>query len=748
MTVVTELCGIVRNSTGAETSFNTGFTAEAANHVRVIVSGTGYAATVLTRALHYQSSLDVNGILIVTPTSKFPTGTLLSPRLVRIERVTPATQESDLANDDPYDQELLEKNLDRQMRVSQEARRDIATYGTAILNAAQVAADRAASQLAALAAQAAAVQAELASGLAVATFESLRAVETVNVNALLDVLWIAGGWEPGDGGACLLVREPALVDPLGPGRIRTNGNTVEWRISATTLTYQMFARTAKFGSGADDTPAFIEAHLYAIENGAPIQLVKTAEKPRCGPITMPNGTGLTIRGAGPDSGYITARDPAQAHVFNIPYGSINTHLQGLYFSFQDLILVDGLPVDARRPVWAIIDQGSQGTQIRDVKVYSCASGVWFYSGGYKYAENIFVGDAILRSFAFGGNYNGITGSQCTQSEFYGLADDAALSEGQENLVRAGSVSFDFLAGAAFLELQSSTGAGRQIGMRCYDNFTGVGDTRTDEQRLNARPDGIYFTLANNDWAGTHALQVLHGTRIQFIAEGNLRSLNGAAIALGQAGVTLGTIAINNSRVYASRGVGILVQGNIHLLDIVNSHIISNSYPNNAPGSIGLHVVAGTGIIRMTAGRIGAAAAGLSEYGATNVQQFGLIVDAGATFDITLEGVDMAGNATPFTGIVDGSGYLKSNIHLYNINTPGAASRRSGQFTGTPNGSGEIKVPHALACRPRYFNGNIPFGSNKCTPQDSDSTDMIFVITDASNNAVTSGSFTVRWDAAV
>jgi stage V sporulation protein SpoVS len=101
--VTSELCVVVRNWTGVETQFITGFKASQA--VDVVVT-TALDVT-LTRGLHYTSSLDINGNLVVSPLG----GMLAAPQTLTITRSTPAVQPDTIPVNDTYSPVNLERRL-------------------------------------------------------------------------------------------------------------------------------------------------------------------------------------------------------------------------------------------------------------------------------------------------------------------------------------------------------------------------------------------------------------------------------------------------------------------------------------------------------------------------------------------------------------------------------------------------------------------------------------------------------------
>lgn len=116
MTVVSELSAVTRSWTGVETLFETGFVARSATHVRVRTS----AGVTLTRGTHYTSQLSVTRTMQIIPLPGMPA----APLTLEIERVTPATQESNLVNGDTWDMEAFEQELDASALRDAETRRD------------------------------------------------------------------------------------------------------------------------------------------------------------------------------------------------------------------------------------------------------------------------------------------------------------------------------------------------------------------------------------------------------------------------------------------------------------------------------------------------------------------------------------------------------------------------------------------------------------------------------------------------
>ncbi len=117
MPVTSELCFAVRNWTGAETQFTTGFKAAAAIDVAV---KTGAGVT-LVRGVHFTSSLDINSNMVVTPLGGMPA----APQTLLIERVTPAVQPDTIAVNDTYSPVNLERRLNEAAMRSAENRRRI-----------------------------------------------------------------------------------------------------------------------------------------------------------------------------------------------------------------------------------------------------------------------------------------------------------------------------------------------------------------------------------------------------------------------------------------------------------------------------------------------------------------------------------------------------------------------------------------------------------------------------------------------
>jgi len=114
MTVTSELSAVERSWTGVETVFDTGFKARDATHCSVSVG-----ATVLVRGTQYTSVLAAGGVLQILPLAGMPA----APATLLIERVTPATQETDLVNGDTWDMEAFERELDSNAMRDAETRR-------------------------------------------------------------------------------------------------------------------------------------------------------------------------------------------------------------------------------------------------------------------------------------------------------------------------------------------------------------------------------------------------------------------------------------------------------------------------------------------------------------------------------------------------------------------------------------------------------------------------------------------------
>lgn len=114
MTVSSELSAVARDWTGVETVFSTGFKAADPAYVRVST-----ASEVLVRGYHYTSSLDVSGLLVVTPLGSMPP----APQTLTIERDTTIVQDVALQNGADFDAPAIEKTLDRVVMVTQENKR-------------------------------------------------------------------------------------------------------------------------------------------------------------------------------------------------------------------------------------------------------------------------------------------------------------------------------------------------------------------------------------------------------------------------------------------------------------------------------------------------------------------------------------------------------------------------------------------------------------------------------------------------
>jgi hypothetical protein len=593
------------------------------------------------------------------------------------------------------------------------------------------------------AAQAAAEEAITASGNLPYEYSTTAVAEAGTVPAAVKFFRTAGNVNLYDNGGALFVEETgggAPVDPIRPGRRRTNTATREWRLAEKVVGPQMFGSTV-FGSGSNDTTALDECLDYIAESGKRMVIPWTSELVRCAALTLPAARGLHIQGpgfsVGVANGAITAYEADQPHVFFIPAGASYPVIEDLYFYHANWAVGD-------RPVWSVIDD-TTGSIFRHVRNQSSLSGFWARKGGYKRWFHVFSAGTTARSFAFGGAWNGVgTPQQLTQCKFWSLEDDAQIAD--PNDVSPGSVAFDFLAGSAYSEFFHPISAGRENCIRFYDNFAGGGDTRTTEEKLSARPDGLYFYDANMDWAGTNAVNILAGTRIEFLSGANLRALEGPAISIGGTGGLIGTVAFKKGAAYASLDYGMIIQGNADLIDVEDFNILGNSYPTNTGGT-GIYVAAGAGKLRITDGRIGGIPSGLTEYGVANSQDYGIRRETGATYQIEIDGTDLGSNdVAPFSGFTDGSGYLRSDVKLQNVITPGAADHASGFFTVTLSGSSTVTAAHTLAAKPRAFDMWMSDGNYVARGNSSDGTNITGIVRDAAGAAVTTGTHTIMWEA--
>jgi len=132
MTVSSELSAVTRDWTGAETVFTTGFKAADPTFVKVST-----ATAALTRGTHYTSSIDVAGLLVVTPLAGMPA----APQTLLIERDTTIKQDVSLENGADFDAPSIERLLDRVVMTTQENKRRSLAAETDAASAVQTSSD-------------------------------------------------------------------------------------------------------------------------------------------------------------------------------------------------------------------------------------------------------------------------------------------------------------------------------------------------------------------------------------------------------------------------------------------------------------------------------------------------------------------------------------------------------------------------------------------------------------------------------
>ena len=119
MTVANEVSEVLRNWTGVEASFATGYQALSASDIGVVSIDALLVETALVAGVHYTAALDAGGYVTVTPVALPP-----APTTLRISRVTPATQATSFAGLTDFQPTVHEKLHDASAFRDAELRRD------------------------------------------------------------------------------------------------------------------------------------------------------------------------------------------------------------------------------------------------------------------------------------------------------------------------------------------------------------------------------------------------------------------------------------------------------------------------------------------------------------------------------------------------------------------------------------------------------------------------------------------------
>lgn len=305
MTVASEFCGPTDlRWTGAETSFPAGFSADAAETVKVSYRPDATAVRIdLVQGIHFNVTGAGTG---EGPVTVIPLAMPPAPGDVRILRDTPALQEVEFRNLRKFDNGIHTRLHDLSAMRDAELKMRLGAAYDALENAQHlqdladhvdiVGADVDEAKTAAEAARDVAVA---AAGSNLVNFQTRAAFALATVPSMISYAVLAGRNAAGDAPSALYKRLGAAPVPSRPWHVSNNGGADWWELVADTSDPRLFGVAA---IALDNTTAVQAAVDYAAEKNVPMQLTQMYRCDSDVTMTAP-GKSVVIDGNGLGSGF-------------------------------------------------------------------------------------------------------------------------------------------------------------------------------------------------------------------------------------------------------------------------------------------------------------------------------------------------------------------------------------------------------------------------------------------------------------